>query len=309
MRAAFVRALVALAAEDRRVVLLTGDLGFMALEPFADRFPDRFFNMGVAEQNMVGVATGLADAGFIPYVYSIATFASLRPTEFIRNGPLLHHLPVRIVGVGGGFEYGHAGPTHHGLEDVAIMRALPGMTVVAPADHVQTPVVVKATCHLPGPLYLRLGKDDRTTVAGLGARFELGRAQWVRQGREIALVALGNSAAECVAAAEELAATGVDCAVLVVASVSPAPVADLVETLSRFRTVLTVEAHSMVGGLGSLVSEIAAERGMSCRVVRCGVAGLSAGGGGSERYLLSLHGLARQQLAETARRALAAVGT
>ena len=138
MRTAFVRTLVELAERDERVVLLTGDLGFMALEPFAERFPDRFFNVGVAEQNMVGVATGLAEAGFIPFVYSIATFASLRPYEFIRNGPVLHQLPVRIVGVGGGFEYGHNGVTHHALEDVGVMRVQPGMTVVAPADPAQT---------------------------------------------------------------------------------------------------------------------------------------------------------------------------
>jgi transketolase len=305
VRAAFVRALIELASEDQRILLLTGDLGFMALEPFIEKFPSRFFNVGVAEQNMVGLATGLADAGFIPYVYSIATFASMRALEFVRNGPLLHRLPVRIVGVGGGFEYGPAGPTHHGLEDVALMRALPGMTIVAPADHAQTPTVVRATWSVPGPVYLRLGKDDRTTVPGLGPRFELGRAQWVRHGRDLAILALGNSSAEAVATSETLAATGIDCAVLVVASVNPPPLEDLVEALSRFRAVLTVEAHSVVGGLGSLVSEIVAERGLHCRVVRCGVRFLSDGRGGSERYLLGVHGLTREQLAETARRTLA----
>src|SRR5258708_10366625 len=121
MRAAFIHALVELAAHDPRILLLTADLGFMALEPFAQRFPGRLFNMGVAEQNMVGAATGLAEAGFIPYVYSIVTFATLRPYEFIRNGPVLHQLPVRIVGMGGGYEYGPAGATHHGLEDIGVM--------------------------------------------------------------------------------------------------------------------------------------------------------------------------------------------
>src|SRR5579864_4783610 len=113
MRQRFIRTLIDLAAADSRVVLLTGDLGYTVVEPFNERFPDRFFNLGVAEQNMVGVATGLAEAGYIPFVYSIATFASLRPFEFIRNGPVAHRLPVRIVGIGMGFEYGHDGPTHH----------------------------------------------------------------------------------------------------------------------------------------------------------------------------------------------------
>ena len=134
MRGTFITGLVDLAAADERIVLLTGDLGYTVIEPFADRFPERFFNVGVAEQNMIGVATGLAEAGFIPFAYSIATFASLRAYEFIRNGPVAHHLPVRIVGVGGGFEYGSAGFTHHALEDLAVMRVLPEMTVIAPAD-------------------------------------------------------------------------------------------------------------------------------------------------------------------------------
>src|SRR3954467_8573355 len=137
MRAQFAHALVELAERDPRVMLLTGDLGFTILEPFAGGFPDRFYNVGVAEQNMVGLATGLAEAGLVPYVYSIATFASMRPYEFIRNGPLLHDLPVRIVGIGESADYGHNGVTHYALEDIALMRAQPRMTVVAPADSAQ----------------------------------------------------------------------------------------------------------------------------------------------------------------------------
>src|SRR5438477_3970004 len=129
MRRAFTNTLVELAEHDPRIMLLTGDLGYLALEPFSERFPDRFFNVGVAEQNMVGIATGLAEAGFIPFVYSIVTFATLRAYEFIRNGPILHRLPVRIFGIGGGFEYGSGGPTHYGLEDVAVMRTQPGISV------------------------------------------------------------------------------------------------------------------------------------------------------------------------------------
>src|SRR3954470_19977760 len=121
MRHAFIEHLSKLATDDRSIVLVTADLGFMVIEPFAERHPDRFFNVGVAEQNMVGVATGLAEAGFLPFVYSIITFATLRPFEFIRNGPILQKLPVRVVGIGGGFEYGNAGPTHYGLEDIGVM--------------------------------------------------------------------------------------------------------------------------------------------------------------------------------------------
>ena len=143
MRKAFIDALSQLAAADERVILLTGDLGYMVMEPFRARFPDRFINVGVAEQNMIGVATGLAEAGFLPYTYSIATFASLRPFEFIRNGPVLHHLPVRMVGMGMGFEYGHGGPSHYALEDIGALRTLPGLTIVIPADSPQTTTALR----------------------------------------------------------------------------------------------------------------------------------------------------------------------
>src|SRR5688572_5227789 len=149
MRGAFAKTLTELARSDERILLLTGDLGYMALEVFADEHPKRFFNVGVAEQNMVGLATGLAEAGFIPFVYSIVTFATLRPYEFIRNGPIRHQLPVRVVGVGGGFEYGHNGLTHFGLEDVGVMRVQPGMRVIAPADHEQARNALLESWNLP----------------------------------------------------------------------------------------------------------------------------------------------------------------
>lgn len=164
MRRAFAETLAELATRDPRIVLLTADLGFMALDPFSDAHPDRFFNVGVAEQNMVGVATGMAEAGFIPYVYSIVNFATLRPFEFIRNGPVAHHLPVRIVSVGGGLEYGHNGISHFGLEDIGVLRTQPNLTLVTPCDAQQARAATRATWDHPGPLYLRLGKDDRLVV-------------------------------------------------------------------------------------------------------------------------------------------------
>ncbi|MGA9994209.1 MAG: transketolase C-terminal domain-containing protein, partial [Pyrinomonadaceae bacterium] len=269
MRLAFAQTLAELAERDSRVLLLTGDLGYMALDAFVEQFPERFFNMGVAEQNMVGVATGLAEAGFIPFLYSITTFASLRPYEFIRNGPILHRLPVRIVGVGGGFEYGHAGPTHYGLEDVGVMRLQPGITLVAPADHEQTRAALLETWDIAGPVYYRLGKDDKTTVPGLNGRFSLGRAQTIREGADLLMISMGSISAEVADAASALADEGINATVMVVASLTPAPVDDLADALSRFSVALTVEAHYLTGGVGSLVSEVVAERGLNCRVVRC----------------------------------------
>ncbi len=304
MRAAFANTITELAERDPRILLLTGDLGYMALEPFSDKFPQRFINVGVAEQNMIGLSTGLAEAGFIPFVYSIVTFAALRPYEFIRNGPVLHHLPVRIAAIGGGYEYGPAGPTHHGLEDVGVMRLQPGLTLVAPADAQQARTVILKTWDIAGPVYYRLGKDDKTIVPGLDGRFELGRAQYIREGNHLLFVTMGNVTSEVAAAAELLAVQEVNCTVLVVASLNPAPVQDLVEALARFETVLTVEAHYVVGGVGSLVSEVAAEHGLGCRVVRCGVKNSPTGTTGSQNYYYKQNGLTRQALVETALQAM-----
>jgi len=305
MRSAFARGLLDLAAADERVVLLTGDLGFAVLEPFAERFPDRFWNAGVAEQNMVGMATGLAEAGYTPYVYSIATFASMRGYEFIRNGPILHELPVRVVGVGGGMDYGHNGVTHYALEDAGIMRVQPGMTVVAPADPAQTAAALPAVQQLPGPAYLRLGKES-DPVPGLDGRFRLGRAERIGDGFDVVLVALGGMAASAVAAADRLADQGVDAGVLVVSTLSPAPTEDLVEALAGARVALAVEAHYVNGALGSLVAETIAEHELPCRLLRAGVRAMPIGSTGSRPFLYDQHELAPDQLARAAQAALEA---
>ncbi|HEX8143160.1 MAG TPA: transketolase C-terminal domain-containing protein [Pyrinomonadaceae bacterium] len=304
MRGAFARTLTELAARDERILLLTGDLGYMALEPFSENFPDRFFNVGVAEQNMTGLATGLAEAGFLPFLYSIVTFATLRAYEFIRNGPVLQSLPVRVAGVGGGFEYGHAGATHYGLEDIGVMRLQPGLSVIAPVDHEQAETALRVTWDLPGPVYYRLGKDDKRIVPGLGGRFELGRAQVIREGGDLLIVSMGSVTSEVVVAAEALARRGISCTVMVVASLNPAPVDDLLEALSRFGVAMTVEAHYVTGGVGSLVCEVVAEHGLDCRVLRCGVRESPGGVVGGQQFLHRLHGLSSEALVESALQAL-----
>lgn len=298
MRSQFVRTLVDIAAEDPRAMLITADLGFMALEPFSDRFGDRFVNAGVSEQNMIGIATGLAEAGYRPYCYSIAPFASLRPLEFIRNGPVLHGLPVRVVGVGGGFEYGTAGPTHHGIDDVGSLRVMNDLTVVAPADAGQVEAVMRAVHELPGPAYIRIGKDDRHTVHGLRGAFELGRAQQIRRGEEVVLLGMGGICTEVEKAAELLAARGMSVSVVVVASIAPAPTEDLVRVLREHSLAVTVEAHSVVGGLGSLVAEVIAENDVRCRLVRAGVRTVAPHESGGEAYLNRLHGLDAESIAD-----------
>ena len=206
VRATFVETLTEMAESDERIVLLTGDLGFMALEPFREAHSDRFFNVGVAEQNLMGLATGLADAGFTPYCYSIATFASLRGFELFRNGAVWHRLPVRVVGMGGGFEYGAAGITHHALEDIGVMRLLPSVTVVAPADAGQTGPAVRYAQSRPGPVYIRLGKDDRRRVPSLDGAFDPEHGALSRATSRGLRARLGGIATEAAVAVDALAA-------------------------------------------------------------------------------------------------------
>jgi transketolase len=307
MRNAFLDELLVLAEEDERVMLLTGDLGFMVLEEFQARFPDRFVNCGVGEQNMIGVATGLAEAGFVPFAYSIATFSSLRPYEFIRNGPILHGLPVRIVGVGGGFDYGHNGITHFALEDYAVMRTQPGITTVAPADAAQARAALRATAELPGPVYFRISKRGGA-LPGLEGRFELGGLTELREGPDAAILTIGSIAHEAVAAADLLREQGIDVSVALVHSFNPSPIAGIAELLDSKPAVLTVETHYRDGGLGSLVAETIAESGLNCRLLRAGVNHMPAGETGSQSFLEDRHGLTPQRLADQLERALDLVG-
>lgn len=304
MRNAFAAWLSATAPEDERVRLLTGDLGFTVFDEFAERFPDRFLNVGVAEQNMIGVATGLADAGFIPFVYSIATFASMRGYEFVRNGPLLHELPVRVVGVGAGFDYGHNGVTHFALEDIAIMRSQPGMTVIAPADRAQTTTALQRIRDFPGPIYLRLGKGG-AEIPGLGGRFELGRSETIREGDGVALIALGSIAAEALGAAELLADQGVSASVTVVSSFADGEDEELTRVLGQASLAVSVEAAYLDGGLGSHLAEQIAERGFPCRLVRCGVERMPHGLSGSQTFLNDAAGISARKVADAAMRAVA----
>lgn len=303
MRQAFIEALVDLAEVDDSIVLLTGDLGYTVVEPFVERFPDRFFNAGVAEQNMVGMATGLAASGFRPYVYSIATFASMRPYEFFRNGPVLHKLPVHLVGVGGGLDYGHNGLTHFAVEDVGMMRLQPGLTVVAPADTAQARNATVATAALPGPVYLRLGKGA-DVLEGLDGRFRLGRLELLGTGTDVAILSYGGIATQAVAAAEILEAQGVATTVAVAACLAPAPSDDIAELLRGVRLAVTLEAHYSVGGLGSLVAETAAGLGLPCPVVRCGITTLPTGTTGDAAYLYERHRLTGRHVADAAVEAL-----
>jgi transketolase len=304
VRQAFLGGLCELAAQDDRIVLLTGDLGYMAMEPFRERFPARFFNVGVAEQNMIGIATGLAEAGLRPFVYSIAPFAALRPLEFIRNGPVLHNLPVRIIGMGSGFDYGHAGPSHYSTEDVTILRSLPGLAIVTPADSCQAATALQATANLERPVYYSLGRDSRGVVPSLDGRFGLERIQVVRPGADLAVLAMGSISMEAVAAAEKLSVLGIEATVAIVSGFNPDPVQDTSSLLADFRYAITVEAQTASGGLGAFVGTVIASAGLACKLKVLAVRSSSDGTSGSQSDRWRKHGLDRDSIADASLRLL-----
>jgi transketolase len=305
LRNAFVAALTEMASDDERIFLITADLGWSVLEKFAQRFPDRFLNVGVAEANMAGIATGLAQVGFVPFIYSIATFASMRCYEQVRDGALLHHLPVRIIGVGGGYAYGHAGPTHYALEDLAIARTQPGMTVLAPADPAQTRTALRATVDIPGAVYMRVGKGGNPEVPGLNGRFTLNQPELIHPGSDVLLLTCGAITHEALRSAAKLREMGISSAVSVLAHIHFSPSPSLIELLSQFRAVIVLEEGYAAGGLGSLVAEAIATNQLPCRLEILGVTEPFSGISGSEKYMRAQSGIDAQSCTAAAQRLLA----
>jgi transketolase len=266
MRTSFIETLCALAAADPRVTLICGDLGFSVLEPFAEAFPNQYLNAGVAEQNMTGVAAGMAMAGRVVFTYSIANFPVMRCYEQIRNDVCYHGLNVKVVSVGGGLAYGAQGYTHHGVEDLAVMRVLPGMTVFAPGDPVETRLVTRAALETPGPCYIRLGKAGEHDVHPFEPDFKVGRAILVREGSDATLISTGGMLETVMAASAVLHRGGLDTRVLSMPCVAPLDRHAVMTAARETGLVVTVEEHG-VGGLASAVAEVLAVEGGPARLL------------------------------------------
>ena len=292
MRNAFLNELYELAQQDRRIVFVTGDLGFSVVERFRDELPDQFLNAGVAEQNMTGMAAGMALSGKIVFTYSIANFPTLRCLEHIRNDVCYHGANVKVVSVGGGFAYGSMGATHHATEDLGIMRMLPGMTVVAPGDPVEARAATRAVVAHEGPCYLRLGKAGEPVVHESPIDFELGKAILVREGDDVALVSTGGMLHSAVRVAEALAADGISARVLSMHTLKPLDDDAVLDAARSLAALVTIEEHSVSGGLGGTVAELLAESdGLRARFKRVGLPPRFSPRVGSQEFLLTENGL------------------
>ncbi|HEY3396246.1 MAG TPA: transketolase C-terminal domain-containing protein [Armatimonadota bacterium] len=306
MRNAFVAELTALAESGAPVVLLSGDIGNRMFDDFKARFPDQFYNCGVAEANMMSVAAGMALCGLRPITYTIAPFTTTRCLEQIRVDVCYHNLPVIIAGVGGGLSYAANGPTHQSCEDLALLRVLPNMTVVAPGDPVEARLALRAAAQQPGPVYLRLGKKGEPTVHAAPPEFALGRALVVRPGEDVCLLAAGNVLPLALEAAAVLAEAGVSTQVVSFHTVKPLDEALLAAAFARFRLVATVEEHSVLGGLGGSVAEWRADQDRpGARLLRVGTGDYFLPEAGDQAYLRERYGLTPASIAERVRRRLA----
>jgi len=297
-----------MASRDERIWLITGDVGYGVVDAFAQSFPERYLNAGIAEQNMIGIATGLALSGKIPVVYSIANFPIFRCLEQIRNDVCYHSANVKIVTVGGGLAYGPLGYTHHGIEDLAVMRALPNMVVIAPADPVETKLATVESIKNPGPVFLRLGKAGEPTIHEQEPKFNIGQSITLREGKDLSLIGAGNIMFNVLAAAKVLADWGIDARVLSMHSIHPLDENAIKRCWEETAAIITVEEHGFRGGLGSAVAEVIAEnghcyQGNSARFKRIAIAN-QIQASGTQEWLQSQNGLLPQQIAQSARQLL-----
>lgn len=295
MRNTFVKTLLRLAREDPHIILVTGDLGFGVLDSFWQELPDQFINVGIAEQNMTGVATGLALEGRIVFTYSIGNFPALRCLEQVRNDAAYHRANLKIVSIGAGFAYGVSGMSHHATEDMAILRALPDVTVFSPGDPWEAEVLTEHIYITPGTCYLRLGKGGEKTVHTGTQKFSVGQALPIITSGDVAVFATGTILDNCYNAVKQSNKCGVESRLYSFPTISPLD-SDLIrEVACETRMIITVEEHNLAGGFGSAVAEIMAELPSSrAYLKRLGIPNCYVSFAGTQEYLRKLYGLSTE---------------
>ena len=274
MRNTFIDMLVEYAEKNKDVVLLTGDLGTGCLEKFIERFPDRFFNVGIAEQSMIGIASGLAKEGKKVFCYSICNFAVERPYEFLRNLACYHNLDVKVVGVGAGLEYGALGVTHHATDDIAGLRALENMTIYSPANANECKMAMKDMFSRKGPAYLRLNKKGGERAKDFVCK-NIADINQLENGNKLAIVASGSIVSEALLAHDKLKNLGHNVAVFSVPQIKPLNTKTIKFIAEQFSSIFVLEEHKIIGGLGSAVAEQVAELGCATKVFRIGLDGFT----------------------------------
>lgn len=298
MRDTFVRTLVELAKENKNIELVTGDLGFGVLKPYWEQVPDQFTNAGIAEQNMTTVAAGMALEGKTVFTYSIGNFPTLRCLEQIRNDCAYHNANVKVVCIGGGFVYGSLGMSHQATEDLAILRALPDVVVMAPGDLVEAEECTKALVKYQGTAYLRLGRGGEKRIHDKIENFQIGKAIKVKDGKRIAIFSTGAIFEEVQGACDMLIQAGYEPAVYTFPTVKPIDKEAIERVSCDFELIVTCEEHNIVGGFGSAVAEVMAEmRQKKAHLLRIGLNDMYAVRVGNQKYLREQYGMSAARIA------------
>ena len=271
LRTAFIDTLRELARIDDRIFLLTADMGYSVFETFRDEFPDRFLNTGIAEQNTIGVAAGLASRGKIVFVYSIIPFVTMRCFEQVRLDLAYNFMNVKLVGVGAGLTYGPLGSSHHALEDIAIMRSLPDMTVLCPGDPIETRELIKRSYEYEGPVYIRLGKNGEPKIHPDETRIEIGKSITVLEGNDLALITTSNMLETGKKWVEEWKQDGVNVSLISMPSLKPFDSSTVKNLIDKEIPIITLEEHSVIGGLGSIISQVIATTGKPVKFQQIGI--------------------------------------
>ncbi|MGI6685711.1 MAG: transketolase family protein [Bacillota bacterium] len=299
-REAYGKALVKLGEKNKNIVVLDADLSSSTKTAnFAKAFPERFFNVGIAEQNLIGTAAGLAAAGKIPFVSSFAMFATGRAFEQIRNTVAYPRLNVKIAATHAGITVGEDGASHQTVEDISIIRSIPQMTVIVPSDGVETEAAIIAAAEIEGPVYIRMGRMAVPTVNQENYRFQLGKAVVFREGTDVLLVGTGIMVEACLRAAEILQQEGISAGVINIHTIKPIDKDTIIEMARKTGAVVTAEEHSVIGGLGSAVAEVLSES-YPVPMQRVGIAD-SFGESGKPQDLLNKYGLNAQNIVSAAK--------
>jgi len=299
MRNAFADELTKLAADDPRVVMLSGDIGNRLFDTYKGEFPDRFFNCGVAEANMITMAAGMAMCGLRPVTYTITPFITTRCLEQIRVDVCYHHQPVIIVGVGAGLSYASLGATHHACEDIAFLRALPEMAVICPGDAMEVRAALRAALKHDGPVYIRIGKKNEPVIHADVPDLKIGKSIIIREGADVCLLSTGNLLPTVIEAADVLAESGISAQVVSFHTIKPLDEALLRDAFARFQLVTTIEEHSVIGGFGSAIAEWRADQETSgARLLRIGTPDDFMHEAGSQSHARDLFGLTPTAIAQ-----------
>ena len=302
IRDAYGEILIDLGAINKNVVVLDADVSCSTRsKKFADKYPERFYNVGVAEQNMVGIAAGMALAGKIPFVNTFSFLLTMRALDQIRTSIAYPNLNVRLVGGYGGLSDSYDGPTHHSICDVSIMRTLPNMKVIVTADAPSTKVVVRESLNWDGPVFLRLSRAEVPVIFDDSYSFELGKGKLIKKGKDISLIANGIMVSKALEAAEKLEKDGIDIEVIEMASVKPLDELVIIETAKKTKALITVEEHNIIGGLGSAVAEVMAKNAIDKPLVVIGINDRFTESGDFHQ-LLNKYGLSSENIIAKAKR-------